>query len=187
MPRKQSSKSLLKKFLALGVTLLNANHIPLAVVVKDKKRTFVFGAKSTKEYLEEKLETDAEFKNAIEKDQSDLNLAKDYDYYPVAPGAAYTSIRAGEEPEKLDYPLDRMDYEELYKWLANEIWRDALKRGHETKSGRVKWRDQNYKPDWWPEEIWKWSKSKTLSKVNREFWKKLKLNYNFESIATSHT
>ena len=43
----------------------------------------------------------------------------------------------------------------------------------------MKWRDQNYKPDWWPEEIWKWSKSKTLSKVNREFWKKLKLNYDF--------
>ena len=128
MPRKQSSKSLLKKFLALGVTLLNANHIPLAVVVKDKKRTFVFGAKSTKEYLEEKLETDAEFKNAIEKDQSDLNLAKDYDYYPVAPGAAYTSIVEREESEKFYWK--KMDFVELYKrfgdMLSGEVMRQVL-------------------------------------------------------------
>ena len=69
MPRKQSTKTLLKKFLALGVTLLNANHIALAIVVKDKKKTFAFGATSTKEYLEKKLENDAELRNAIEKDQ----------------------------------------------------------------------------------------------------------------------
>ena len=179
MPRKQSTKTLLKKFLALGVTLLNANHIALAIVVKDKKKTFAFGATSTKEYLERKLENDAELRNAIEKDQSDLNLATNYDYYPVAPGVAYKSIVATEEPDLLAYPLEYMDFQDLYKWLAKEIWRDAARRGHETKSGQVKYRDPNYKTSWWPEHIWKWSETMSFSKVNRKYWKKLKLNYDF--------
>ena len=68
---------------------------------------------------------------------------------------------------------------ELYTWVRDEIWQDAVRRGVQTKSGQVIFNDPRFKEDWWPEDVWKWEPTIHFSKVYKTFWSELKLNMEF--------
>ena len=179
MPRKHTTKYLLTKFLHFGVLLMNQEHVPLGVIIKDKKKTFSFGSSNIKERLDDHLKNDEAFKNSIKTDQEEMNQATDSDYYQEAPEKAYGSLIASLGPSLLPFPVDFMNHDELYKWVITEIWQDAVSRGVQTKSGQVIFKDPRFKPVWWPEDVWKWENTKSFSKVTKIFWSKLKLNYEF--------
>ena len=138
MPKEQNTQYLLTKLLKLSVTLMNEKHLPLCLIIKDKKKPLVFGTFTLKEYLENKLKTDAALNDAINLDQEELNLASDYSDYAGDPCNAYSSLLAGQGSSLLDYPLEFMTHDELYKWLVREIWQDAVARGVKTKGGQIK-------------------------------------------------
>ena len=179
MPREHSTKYLLSKFLHFGVLLMNQKHIPLGIIVKDKKKTFAFGSNNIKEYLQDRISDDEAVKDGFKTDQDDLNLATDYDYYPVDPKNAYSSLIAGLGPSLLPYPVDFMNHEELCQWLIAEIWQDAVRRGFQTKTGQVTFKNPRYKPIWWLEEIWPWGNTRHLTKVTKIIWARLGLDYDF--------
>ena len=179
MPQEHTTKYLLSKFLYFGVLLMNQKHIPLGIIVKDKKKPFAFGSNNIKSFLQDKIRNNGALKNAFKTDQDDMNLATDYDYYPVDPKNAYSSLIAGLEPSLLPFPVDFMNHEELYKWLLDEIWQDAARRGVQTKSGQVKFKDMRYKPVWWPEAIWPWGNTSHFSKMTKLLWSELGLDYDF--------
>ena len=101
------------------------------------------------------------------------------DYYPVDPKNASCSLIVGLRPSLLPFPVDFMNHEELYKWLIDEIWQDAARRGVQTKSGQVKFKDMRYKPVWWPEAIWPWGNTSHFSKMTKLLWSELGLDYDF--------
>ena len=111
---------------------------------------------------------------AINFDQEELHLASIYPYYAGGPCKSYSSLLAGQGPSLLDYPLEFMTHDELYKWLVREIWQDAVARGVKTKGGQIKFKDENFRPSFWP-----WAQTKHLSKVNKRFWTTLNLNIDF--------
>ena len=146
---------------------MNHKHIPLALILKDKKKTFAFGTNNMKEYLQDRIINDAGAMENFKADQDDLNLATDYDYYPVDPTNAYSSLIAGLGPSLLPFPVDFMKHGELWKWLISEIWQDAARRGVQTPAGQVIFKDLRFKPVWWPEEIWPWGNTKHFSKMTK--------------------
>ena len=150
---------------------MNEKHIPLCILVQDKKKPLVFGTYTLKDYIENKLKNDATLNDAIKLDQEELNLAQDYPYYAGEPNSAYSSLVAGQGPSMLNFPLEFMTHEELYKWLVREIWQDATSRGVKTKGGQIKFKDERFRPSFWPDELWPWAETKHLFKVNSSYLK----------------
>ena len=155
---------------------MNQKHVPLGVVVKDKKRTFAFGSNSIKEYLQNQIRNDAAVTNCFKTDKQDLNNATNYDYYPVPPGTTEnTSLIASLGPALLPCDVEFMNFEEMCNWLINEIVQDAARRGHTTKTNQIKFRDPRFKTVWWPEEIWAWGNTIHFRNMSKRYWRELGL------------
>ena len=105
------------------------------------------------------------------------------DYYPVDPKNASCSLIVGLRPSLLPFPVDFMNHEELYKWLIDEIWQDAARRGVQAKSSQVKFKDLRFKPVWWLEEIWPWGITTHFSKVTKLIWSELGLGCGASSLS----
>ena len=110
--------NLVKTVFKLIVNIMNMHHVPICIVYKEKEKIAIFGTFHMREYMDNLVRNDANLWTAVEEDEEGLNVATDYDYYPVEAGSAHRMVVEGLAPSLLTFPLDYMTFEALTDWLS---------------------------------------------------------------------
>ena len=140
----RSEETKINKIADLVLKLWNVDHLNIVVGYQDDKKFNWIAPTRTKAVLDECIRTDQNLKDAYDKDQDDMALLDEENYYEQDnDGNLMLVTRTEGSPVLLPYDIDDMTQWQLWK-LVGKIG-EMVQEKNSGKKMRIRWGDQRFK------------------------------------------